>query len=84
MLRFHRTDGGSEVGDTVKDPRQPVTIGRLERIALLAVLIVLALGPQILDSPIPAGSSGATLAVLGSVCGILTRSGTSSLRATGR
>ncbi len=74
----------SEVGDTLKGRRHPVTSDRLERTALLVVLIVLALGPRILDSPIPAESSAAILAILGSVYGVLTHAELPSLRATGR
>ncbi len=75
---------GSEVGDTLTGRRHPLTSDRLERMALLVVLIVLALGPRILDPPIPAGSSAAILVILGSLYGELAHPELSSLRATGR
>jgi hypothetical protein len=75
----------SEVGDTLSGPTQPVSTGRLARTALLVVLIVLALGPSVIDSRIMAGSIPATLATLASVfCVALSRSAIPSLRATGR
>jgi hypothetical protein len=75
----------SEVGDILNGRPQPVTTGRLARTALLVVLIVLALGPSIVDSRTPAGSIPAILATLTSgFCIALSRSAIPSLRATGR
>jgi hypothetical protein len=75
----------SEVGDTLSGPTQPVTTGRLARTALLVVLIVLALGPSIIDSRISVESMQATLATLTlGFCVALSRSAIPSLRATGR
>jgi hypothetical protein len=74
-----------EVGVTVNGRPQPVPTGRLARTALLVVLIVLALGPSIIDSRIPAGSISAILATLASGFFVaLSRTAIPSLRATGR
>ena len=75
----------SEVGDTMNGRPQPVTTGRFARTALLVVLIVLALGPSIIDSRISAGSIPAILATLASGFFVaLSRTAIPSLRATGR
>ena len=68
----------------MKGRHQPVATGRLARTSFLVVLIVLALGPRILASRIPAESSPAILAILASVGFILTHSGLPSLRTAGR
>jgi hypothetical protein len=75
----------SEVGGTVNGRPQPVATGRFARTAFLVVLIVLALGPSIIDSRIPVGSIPAILATLASgFCLALSRTAIPSLRATGR
>jgi hypothetical protein len=75
----------SEVGDTVNGRPQPVATGRFARTAFLVVLIVLALGPSIIDSRISVESMQATLATLTlGFCVALSRSAIPSLRATGR
>ncbi len=83
MVRF-AAQMGSEVGDTLQGQPQPITTGRLARTALLVVLIVLAMGPWILDRSIAVGSSPAILATLAFVFRAASPSERSSLRATGR
>lgn len=73
-----------EIVHTLQGRPQPVITGRLARTALLVVLIVLTLGPWILDSRIPVGQSPAILATLASVFYVISHSELSSLRATGR
>jgi hypothetical protein len=74
-----------EVGDIMNGRPQLGSTGRFARTALLVVLIVLALGPSIMDSRIPAGSVPAILATLASGFFVaLSRTAIPSLRATGR
>lgn len=74
-----------EIGGTLNGRPQPITTDRLARTALLVVLIVLALGPSIVDSRIPVESIPVILAALTSgFCVALSRSAIPSLRATGR
>jgi hypothetical protein len=71
--------------DTLNGRPEPIITGRLARTALLVVLIVLALGPSIVDSRSPAGSIALILATLASgFCVALSRAANPSLRATGR
>jgi hypothetical protein len=71
--------------DTLSGRPQPVNTGRLARTALLVVLIVLALGPSIIDSRIVAESIPVILAALTfGFCVAVSRSAIPSLRATGR
>jgi len=75
----------SEVSDKLNGRPEHVAGSRLARTALLVVLIVLVLGPSIIDPRTPAESMPATLATLASgFCVALSRSALPSLRAIGR